>query len=88
MALVKQMLSALRNERAAAQATVPKLERAIAALAELGGKGAGGRRPGLPGRAARHMSLAARRRIAAAQRARWARVRAAKAGKLAKAAAG
>ena len=58
--------------------TVDRLERAIDALAGLGGK-APGRRGG-----ARHMSAAARKRIADAQRARWAMVRAEKTWKLPK----
>lgn len=53
--------------------TIDRLDRAIDALSELGGKAPGGR--GGP----RHMSKAARKRIADAQRARWARVRAKKA---------
>lgn len=69
MARLGQILRMLRNQRAAAEAEVDKLDRAIEALGEVGGK-APGRQGG-----ARHMSAAARKRIAAAQRARWARVR-------------
>jgi len=73
MARFNQILGILRIQRAAAQATVERLDRAIEALGEIGGK-APGRRAGV-----RHMSKAARKRIADAQRARWARVRAEKA---------
>jgi len=65
----------LQAQRAAAQATAYKLDRAIAALAELGGNAPGHRR------GPRHVSKAARKRIGDAQRARWARVRTQKAGK-------
>lgn len=67
MAALTQILRSLRIQRTAAQATVDKLERAIEALAKLGAKAPG--RRGAPGR----MSAAARKRIADAQRARWAR---------------
>lgn len=70
---LRKILQDLRGQRAAARATVDRLDRAIQALAEVGGK-APGRRGG-----PRHMSKAARKRIADAQRARWARVRAEKA---------
>jgi hypothetical protein len=63
-----QILRTLRIQRAAAQAEADRLDPAIEALAELGGKAAG--RWGGP----RHMSKAARKRIADAQRARWAKV--------------
>jgi len=69
MARLTQILRLLRNQRAAAQATIDRLDRAIQALDELGGK-APGRRGG-----PRHMSKAARKRIADAQRARWAKIR-------------
>ena len=72
MASLIQILRTLRNERAAAQSTVDRLDRAIEALGELGGK-TPGRRSG-----PRHMSAAAKR-IADAQRTTWARVRAEKA---------
>lgn len=73
MARLNQMLRTLKSQRAAAQATVDRLDRAVEALSKLGGKPPG--RRGGP----RHMSKAARKRIADAQRARWARVRAEKA---------
>ena len=69
MARFNRTLRILRNQRAAAQATIDRLDRAIQALDELDGK-APGRRGG-----PRHMSKAARKRIADAQRARWAKIR-------------
>lgn len=58
---------------------ISKLTRARAALAGVAGNG---RRPrlsmGINGRKRRQMSLAARRKIAAAQRARWAKIKASK----------
>ena len=56
----------LRKERDQAARTVEQLDAALAALTEVTGKGTGTRR---------HLSAAARARIAAAQRARWAKVR-------------
>jgi hypothetical protein len=64
MARFNRILRTLRNQRAVAQAAVERLDRAIEALSELSGK-APGRQGGPP-----HMSKAARRRIADAQRAR------------------
>ena len=58
----------LRKERDRATRTVEQLDAALAALTGLSGKGTGTRR---------HLSAAARARIAAAQRARWAKVKAA-----------
>ena len=59
------VLAQLKKER-------DKLDRAIAALSGLGGKSGGGR----TGR--RRLSVAARKRIADAQRARWAKFKAKK----------
>lgn len=71
----------LKKQREGAQAQVDKLGRAIQALSEIGGRSPG-RRPGLRElRPRRHMSAAGRKRIADAQRKRWARVRAEKAAK-------
>jgi hypothetical protein len=72
MARFNRILRTLRNQRAVAQAAVERLDRAIEALGEIGGKAPSHR--GGP----RHMSKAARRRIADAQRATWARIRAEK----------
>jgi hypothetical protein len=71
MARFNQILRTLRKQRAAAQATIDRLDRAIEALSELGRK-APGRRAGRRG-GPRRMSSAARKRISAAQRARWAK---------------
>jgi hypothetical protein len=72
-----RIIQQLRTQRDVARLHIERLDRAIMALREV----AGGR-PGLPpGRKPRMISLAGRRRIAAAQRARWAKLRAAKAGK-------
>lgn len=57
----------LRKER-------EKLDRAIAALSGIGARKSGGQRTGK-----RRLSAAARKRIAAAQRARWAKFKAKKA---------
>ena len=75
MARFNQILRTLRKQRAAVQATVDRLDRAIKALSDLGGEAP--KRRGGP----RHMSKAARKRIAAAQRARWAKIRAEKGAK-------
>jgi len=65
MASLIQILRTLRSERAVAQSTVDRLDRAIEALGELPGGKAPGRRGG-----PRHMSATARKQIAAAQQAR------------------
>ena len=71
-----KILRELTKERDRAQAQAERLDRAIQALSQATGRGRGKglRRVGKK----RHMSVAARKRIAAAQRARWARVRAEK----------
>lgn len=73
-------LKALTGQRAKLQGELAKLDKAIAVLRELSSA-----RPGLNGRAKRQgkrtLSAAARRKIAAAQRLRWAKVRQAKAAK-------
>jgi len=58
----------LRKQRDEAQFEIDRLHRTIQALPDRAGRG---RRPGMP---KRHMSKAARKRIADAQRARRARV--------------
>ena len=62
---MKQVLRALRSERERLTAELGRVEQAIAALNGL--QRGSGRRTG------RTMSAAARQRIAAAQRARWAK---------------
>ncbi len=66
MANLTGVVIQLRKARARARKQVDRLDAALAAL------NGGSRRP------RRTLSVAARRRIAAAQRARWAKVRAAK----------
>ena len=66
MANLSGVVQQLRKERDQAARTVERLDAALAALTGVFGKGAGTRR---------HLSAAARARIAAAQRARWAEVR-------------
>jgi len=72
----RKILRELTKQRDRARADAERLDRAIQALSEAAGRGRrkGPRRVGKK----RHMSVAARKRIAAAQRARWARVRAEK----------
>ena len=65
MANLPGVVQQLRKERDHAARTVERLDAALAALDGVGRK-AGSRR---------HLSAAARARIAAAQRARWAKVR-------------
>ena len=67
---VVSVVAGLRTERDHLKRQLDKLDQALAVLGGLNGASGGGTR--------RTMSLAARRRIAAAQRARWAKVRAAK----------
>jgi hypothetical protein len=73
MANLQSALQQLREERKQAEQQVETLDRAITAIEGIIGRSSGltrdGRRP------ARVMSAAARRRIAQAQKARWARVR-------------
>jgi len=75
MANLTSVLVQLREERTQAQQQVEKLDEVIAVIQELVGRdgsASGGQRQG---RGRRTLSAAARRKIAAAQRARWARVR-------------
>ena len=77
MANLSAVISQLRRERDRVSHELERLEHAIKALDHIGGSGAGrrsasakrGRRP------RRKLSAAARARIAAAQRARWAKFR-------------
>jgi hypothetical protein len=76
MANFGRVLKNLRQERNDAQRHVEQLDQAISVLEGLGGDHAGRRRgPGRPRKARRHLSAAARARIAAAQRARWAKLK-------------
>jgi hypothetical protein len=73
MANLQSALQQLREERKQAEQQVETLDKAISALEGITGRSSGltrnGRRP------TRVVSVAARRRMAQAQRARWARVR-------------
>lgn len=66
MISVERIVRDLRKQRDQAQSEVHRLDRAIEALSEVGRRGRGG---------PRRMSKAARKRIAAAQRARWAKIK-------------
>ena len=74
MPTIKQLVAQLAARKAKAAAEIDKLDQAIAALSNLG------RRSAAPvvHRKRWHMSAAARKRIGAAQKARWAKFRAAK----------
>ena len=68
-----KILRQLKAQRQVAQAEADKLDRAIEALTE-GQRGSG--RP--PGRKRRGFSAAARKKMSAAQRARWSKIKARK----------
>ena len=81
MANLAKAVLQLQKERDQARRRVEQLDEALRALGSLGGlRGRVGRaaRAQLPGKKRRTMSAAARKRIAAAQRARWAKWKAAK----------
>ena len=71
MTTFDNVLQQLRSEHKQAQAAVGKLKQAISAIEGLNGNRAGITRNGI--RPKKTMSAAARRRIAQAQRARWAK---------------
>jgi hypothetical protein len=71
MTTFDNVLQQLRSEHTQAQAAVGKLKRAISAIEGLDGNRAGTMLNGT--RPKKSMSAAARRRIAQAQRARWAK---------------
>lgn len=80
MANFRAVLAQLERERSRAQAEVQRLDQAIEVLQGLGrgGRRVGprqGKRSGATRRPRRTMSAAARKRIAAAQKARWAKLR-------------
>jgi len=77
MANLRAVLTQLQKERSRAQAEVQQLDEAIEVLQGLGGNGRRrGGRPAVTRRPLRRMSKAARNRIAAAQKARWAKLKA------------
>jgi hypothetical protein len=77
MANLLKVVSQLRKQRDEAQRQVEQLDQALAALGSVDGSRLRGRSPQKFKRKGRTMSAAARRRIAAAQRARWAKWKAA-----------
>lgn len=79
MAPLDRALQELQSERSRLENQLHRLDAALNALNSVNGAGRGrgrrrtaGKRVGRP---QRHMSAAARRRIAAAQKARWAKLR-------------
>jgi hypothetical protein len=73
---VVSVIAGLKVERENLKRQLDKLDEALTVLGGLNGAASGSTSNG--GRPRRTMSMAARRRIAAAQRARWAKVRASK----------
>ena len=71
----------LKKERAEARRKLGQLDAALKVLGSLGGSSGRVGRAQTPGKKRRSMSTAARKRIAAAQRARWAKWKAARRGK-------
>ena len=77
MSNLVKVVAQLRKQRDEAQRQVEQLDQALAALGSVDGLRLRGRSPQKVRRKGRTMSAAARRRIAAAQRARWAKWKAA-----------
>ncbi len=77
MATLTRVLRHLRSAQQRLKSELQRVETALNALSGLGGRGPG-RPPGGKGRRRGKMSAAGRARIAAAQRARWAKIRAQK----------
>ena len=73
MPRLARVLRQLKSQRQVAQAEIDRLDRAIEALTE-------GRRGPVrpPGRKRRRLSAAARKKMSAAQRARWSKIKARK----------
>ena len=78
MSNLTKVVMQMRQERDAAQKRVEQLDQALAALGSLDGLRTRGRNSRKLGTKRRTMSALARKRIAAAQRARWAKWKAAK----------
>jgi hypothetical protein len=68
----------LKKERAQTQTKLGQLDAALKVLGSLGGSSGRSGRAQMPGKKRRTMSAAARKRIGAAQRARWAKWKAAR----------
>ena len=77
MSNLVKVVAQLRKQRKEAQKTVEQLDQALAALGSVDGLRSRGRGSQKVGKTGRTMSAAARKRIAAAQRARWAKWKAA-----------
>ncbi len=77
MSNLVKVVAQLRKQRDEAQKTVEQLDQALAALGSVNGLRSRGRSSRVVGKKRRTMSAAARKRIAAAQRARWAKWKAA-----------
>ncbi|MBZ5550771.1 MAG: hypothetical protein LAO22_22900 [Acidobacteriia bacterium] len=78
MSNLANVIQHLRKEREQARRTVEHLDEALKALGSLGGLRRWVGRAQTVGKKRRTMSAAARKRIAAAQRARWAKWKAAR----------
>ena len=74
MVNLAQVIKGLRAERSRAQKEVVRLEKAIAALGKLDGTARRQAQRNETGKR-RKLSVAARKRISRAQRARWAKIR-------------
>ena len=74
MANLGQILKQLQEQRSRAKKEVERLDEAIAAIQKLVGTNSGGATRKGP-RARRKLSTATRRKIARAQKARWAKLR-------------
>jgi hypothetical protein len=77
MSNLAKVVAQLRQQRDEAQKQVEQLDQALTALGSVDGLRSRGRSSQKVGRKGRTMSAAARKRIAAAQRARWAKWKAA-----------
>jgi hypothetical protein len=80
MATLQRAVKELQSERNRLEKELERVDAALGALASLNSRGRGRGRRRAAGRRARvrpqrHVSASARRRIAAAQRARWAKLR-------------
>jgi hypothetical protein len=73
MSNLVEVVAQLRKQRDEAQRQVKQLDQALAALGSIDRLRSRGRNSRNVGRKGRTMSAAARRKIAAAQRARWAK---------------
>jgi len=78
MANLRQVLKQLRGERNRTQKELSRFDDAIAAFEKLVGNNPG---PGRPRKPRRRFSVATRRKMAEAQKARWAKLRREKAAK-------